>query len=117
MVPIEDEHHLRYEVKVYRCIQGHAVPTHSTGEHGVCVCGWELWSRNGRAEILEAHGHHVAFERRKREAEQTMNHGLQLNVTGDAATCSYCNWFYSSTSIAKIMNEFHQHQKDVRNAV
>ncbi len=118
---IEVEHQLRFGPKVVRYVDGHTVSTHTT-DHGFCTCSWEMWSRHGRDEIYPMHRQHQEFERQKQqEAKENLGeleaskHSLELNVLGDAATCSACDWFLaSSKGIAYLMVQHSYHRDHIK---
>src|SRR5690349_1793741 len=119
---LEIEHQLRYAPKTVQCHQGHTVATHTT-DHGLCTCGLEIWSRDGRAEILELHEHHLDFIRRKHQATQQVTrereaskHEIRLNDTKDCARCSECEWCLQSSSLAVLLVGFSNHIERVKDA-
>src|SRR5262249_23325743 len=119
---LEVEHQLRYAAKVVQCGHGHTVATHST-DHGFCTCGWEIWSRDGRAEILELHTAHLEFVRKKEHQhratigeQRAACHTIAWNETLDFARCTFCEWQCEGSNMAKTIVAFESHRERIRNA-
>lgn len=117
------EHQLRFAPLMVSCPCGKSSPSHTT-DHGFCICGWSIWSREGAEEIRAAHLGHLQWMtwKQKRTQQAAVNrerslHELHWNETQDTGRCSWCSWHLTNSSMAKIMVAFDCHLAEIKDNV